>query len=263
MFSSNLVIPANNLKTQKHLDDIQKWTTDKKMRLNVDKTKNIIFNFSRNNQFSTDIKLDGKVIETVTETKLLGTLITNNLSWNKNTDKIVKESNKRMSFLHKVAKFTKNKRDLKRVYILQVRSKLEQSAVLWHSGLTKKCSDKLERVQKSALKVILGTEYVNYAHALDVLKLQSLEERKKYLCLKFAKKSLKVEKLKSMFPKKQNLHVMPKRYSQKFLVKDAWTERHKMSAIPFMQRLLNNEDRQKKDILRQVDNFVPVNNGFL
>ena len=36
-----------------------------------------------------------------------------------------------------------------------------------------------------------------------------------------------------------------------------------MSAIPFMQRLLNNEDRQKKDILRQVDNFVPVNNGFL
>ena len=80
MFSSNLIIPANNLKTQKHLDDIQKWTTDKKMRLNVDKTKNIIFNFSRNNQFSNDIKLDGKVIETVTETKLLGTLITNNLS---------------------------------------------------------------------------------------------------------------------------------------------------------------------------------------
>ena len=80
MFSSNLIIPANNLKTQKHLDDIQKWTTDKKMRLNVDKTKNIMFNFSRNNQFSNDIKLDGKVIETVTETKLLGTLITNNLS---------------------------------------------------------------------------------------------------------------------------------------------------------------------------------------
>ena len=80
--------------------------------------------------------------------------------------------------------------------------------------------------------------------------------------MKFAKKSLEVDKLKSMFPKKQNLHVMPKRYNQQFLVKDAWTERHKMSAIPFMQRLLNNEDRQKKDILRQVDNFVPVNNGF-
>ncbi len=72
-----------------------------------------------------------------------------------------------------------------------------------------------------------------------------------------------VEKLKSMFPKKQNFHVMPKRYRQQFLVKDAWTERHRKSAIPFMQRLLNDEDKQKKDILKQVDNFVPVNNGLL
>ena len=79
--------------------------------------------------------------------------------------------------------------------------------------------------------------------------------------MKFAKKSLEVDKLKSMFPKKQNLHVMPKRYNQQFLVKDAWTERHRKSAIPFMQRLLNDEDKQKKDILKQVDNFVPVNNG--
>ena len=88
VLSSNLIIPADNLKTQKHLDDIKKWTEDKKMRLNVDKTKNIIFNFSKNNQFSTDIKLDGKTIETVSETKLLGILITNNLSWNKNTERL-------------------------------------------------------------------------------------------------------------------------------------------------------------------------------
>ena len=263
VLSSNLIIPANNLRTQKHLDDIQKWTADKKMKLNVDKTKNIIFNFSRDNQFSTDIKLDGKVIETVSETKLLGTLITNNLSWSKNTDKIVKESNKRMSFLHKVAKFTRNKNDLKRIYILQVRSKLEQSAVLWHSSLTKKCSEKLERVQKSALKVILGTEYVSYTNALDVLKLQSLEERRKSLCLKFAKKCQTVQKLESMFPKRQNLHCMTKRYNQKFFVKDAWTERHRRSAIPYMQRLLNTDDKKKKDTLRQLDNFIPVNNGFL
>ena len=168
-----------------------------------------------------------------------------------------------MSFLHTVAKFTKNRHDLKRIYILQVRSKLERSAVLWHSSLTKKCSDRLERVQKSALKVILGSEYVDYAHALQVLGLQSLEERRKYLCLKFAKKCQQVEKLKSMFPKKQNLHNMLKRYEQKFVIRDAWTERHRRSSIPFMQKLLNNEDKERKNILKQIDSFVPVNNGFL
>ena len=61
---------------------------------------------------------------------------------------VVKQSNKRMSFLHKASKFTNNSNDLKKIYILQVRSKLEQSAMLWHFGLTQKNRNQLERVQK-------------------------------------------------------------------------------------------------------------------
>ena len=259
--TSNLIIPAENLKTQEHLNNISKWTGDKKMRLNIDKTKNIIFNFSKKSQFSTEIRLEDKVIETVSETKLLGTLITNNMSWKKNIEKIVKESNRRMSFLHKIAKFTSNKQDLKRIYILQVRSKLEQSAVVWHSSLTKECCDKLERVQKSALKVILGSSYTSYSDALNDLKLQSLAERRRSLCLKFAKKCLRTEKFNSMFPKKTKLHCMSKRYQEKFMVKDTWTERYKRSAIPYMVKLLNDEDRKRQGILNQIEKCLPVNNG--
>ena len=74
--TSNLVISNDNLRTQEHLHRISEWTKDKKMKLDVEKTKNIIFNFSKDNQFTTEIELDGKVIETVKETKLLGTLLT-------------------------------------------------------------------------------------------------------------------------------------------------------------------------------------------
>ena len=108
-----------------------------------------------------------------------------NLNWKKNTDRIVKEANKRMFFLHKLSKFTNNKQDLKKIYILQIRSKLEQSCVLWHSSITQKCEENLERVQKSALRIILGVQYLNYENALRVLKLQSLKERRNALCLKF------------------------------------------------------------------------------
>ena len=38
---------------------------------------------------------------------------------------------------------------------------------------------------------------------------------------------------------------MPKRFNQQFIVNDAWTERHKRSAILFMQKLLNEEDKAK------------------
>ena len=147
---------------------------------------------------------------------MLGTHITENLSWNKNTQYIVKESNKRMIFLHKAAQFTKNLNDLKRIYIMQVRSKLEQSSVLWHFGLSEKNRAKLERVQKSALRVILGKRYTTYSDALDKLNIESLEDRRRSLCLKFAKKCLQVEKLKKMFPKNVKKHKMLKRGSEVF-----------------------------------------------
>ena len=137
VMTSNIVIPAQNLKTQDHLEKISDWTRRKQMKLNIQKTKNIIFNYSKNFQFSTDLKLEGDFNETVSETKLLGTIITNDLNWNRNTQSIVRQSNKRMSFLHKASKFTSNSNDLKKIYMLQVRSKLEQSAVLWHASLSK------------------------------------------------------------------------------------------------------------------------------
>ena len=69
--------------------------------------------------------------------------------------------------------------------MLQVRSKLDQSAVLWHSGLTVKNRNDLERVQKAAVRVILGEKYISYKNALNVTKIESLEVRRQNLCLKF------------------------------------------------------------------------------
>ena len=204
------------------------------MVLNIQKTKNMIFNFSRNSQFSTEIKLNGQVIETVNETKLLGTIITDKLDWKRNTENIVKEANKRMSFLNRSSKFASNRQDLKKIYILQIRSKLEQSAVLWHSSLTQICRNKLERVQKSALRIIMGSKYTNYSDALEKLNLQTLDERRQLLCLKFAKKCLETEKLRKMFPLSSKKHHMEKRGNEKYLVKKSFTERHKWSALPYI-----------------------------
>ena len=107
---------------------------------------------------------------------------------NKNTSILVR--NARMQFLHKSAKFTNNVKDLKQIYISQVRSKLEQSAVVWHSSLTKKNESDLERVQKAALRIILRNQYQHYSHALSLLQMKSLKDRRDELCLKFAKKCL-------------------------------------------------------------------------
>ena len=84
------------------------------------------------------------------ETKLLGTFLTDDLKWNKNTAEIVKKGWRRMQLLNRAAGFTSNKQDLKKIYLVYIRSILEQSAVVWHSSLTAKNRRDLERVKKSS-----------------------------------------------------------------------------------------------------------------
>ena len=80
-----------------------------------------------------------------------------------------------------------------------IRSKLEQSASVWHSSLTKNNEIDLERVQKLALKVILKDKYGDYKSALRKLNIESLFDRRDKLCLRFAKKCLKTKILRKCF----------------------------------------------------------------
>ena len=54
---------------------------------------------------------------------------------------------------------------------------------VWHSNLTKKNTSDLERVQKCALRVILGEKYLNYKNALEIMKLDTLEKRREHCVL--------------------------------------------------------------------------------
>ena len=92
-------------------------------------------------------------LEVVKESKILGTILTNNLSWNKNTLELVKRGFKRMQLLYKAASFTNSRHDLKTIYLTYVRSVIEQSAVVWHSSLTIKIEKILNVCKKLQLKL--------------------------------------------------------------------------------------------------------------
>ena len=235
----NQILDSNQLKSKQHLEVINDWTKKKKMKLNLKKTKNMLFNFSRKFQFSTNMTLESERIETVKEMKLLGTHITSDLKWNKNTSEIVKSAYQRMQILNRAVKFTSNRNDLRSIYISYIRSILEKSAVVWHSSLTEKNRRDLERIQKCAVYLIMGKNYITYQEGLKCLNLETLDDRRKSLCLKFAKGCLKNEKVRNMFPLKKNTHSMERRRIEKYRVERIKTERYKKSAIPYMVSLLN------------------------
>ena len=103
-------------------------------------------------------------------------------------------------------------------------------------------------MQKVALKIILKEKYESYQNALKVLELETLEERRNELAIKFAKKCLTNPKMKHLFPPSKGTHTMKQRNHKIFHVIHANTESMQHSLIVYMLNLLNTEARQKMEI---------------
>ena len=209
------------------------------MIISEKKTKSMIINFTRQYQFHARLQLKGENIEVVDKIKILGTTLTNCLSWTDNCDIIVKKVNARMQLLRKVSSFGSSQDEMVHLWKVFCLSVLDQSCVVWGSGLTKENENDLERTQKTFAKLVLEENYTTYYEALKTLQLDPLKLRREKLTLGFIKRSLADGKLRDLFPINKKAHMMKTRKPDKFIVQKAHTERLKKSPILAMQRLLN------------------------
>ena len=79
-------LDSKNIRSQKHLDKIQEWTENKLMKLNTQKSNYMIFNFAKKLKFNTRLSLDYTKLDQISETKLLGLRIRDDLSWRSNSN---------------------------------------------------------------------------------------------------------------------------------------------------------------------------------
>ena len=136
-----------------------------------------------------------------------------------------------MIIIKKLNEFNVPMKDLVNIYVLFIRSLLEQSCVVWHSSITGRESEDLERVQKICLRIILKDKYESYEQALKISKLKMLSERRTQLCIKFAKRCVKNENLSHMFPLNPTNNIETRNH-ERFYVQHCNTERLEKSAIP-------------------------------
>ena len=132
-----------------------------------------------------------------------------------------------MELIRRVAEFGTPVEDMKEIYILFIRSILEQSATVWHSSLTQENTEDLERVRKSATKLMLENSEMSYKTRLSILGLETLSSRRETLCLNFALKCIKSDKVSHMFPLNKKQHDMETRMEEKYQVQFANTTRLK------------------------------------
>ena len=105
-----------------------------------------------------------KTISLIEETRLLGVIANDQITWHSNTDHIVKKAYTRMILLYNLFDFGLPMTEMINIYILYIHSILE--SLLWHSSITHLQERKIKRIQKTALKIILASEYETYEQAL-------------------------------------------------------------------------------------------------
>ena len=81
--NAELVLPPAESILQNRLNEVALTADYHDMKLNLDKTKIMVFNFTRKYQFEPEMSLDGEVLDVVSETMLLGLTVTSDCKWDK------------------------------------------------------------------------------------------------------------------------------------------------------------------------------------
>ena len=172
--------------------------------------------------------------------KLVGVILSENLSWYKNTQYICEKARQKLWILRRLLKFNLDTPTLFDVYTKEIRSILELAVPVWHSGLTKQQSINIERIQKISFRIILGENFKNYKQACNILSAQTLEERRLKLCLNFAKKNLKSS---NSFFNKIEPNMNTRRRTSVVKEYKCRTNRFQNSSLPYLAKLLNQNNK--------------------
>ena len=231
-------LPPSTFKMQETNNNLTNWTKYNQMELNEEKCNYMIFTRSQT-EFVTRLSINDKIIDQVPVINLLGVWISEDLSWSRNCKEISKKAYSRINMLSKLKYVGASIEDLINLYMLFIRSTTEYCSTAFHTSLTTEQSRKLENIQKVCLKVILGDNYISYEAALEMTGLKTLFQRRQDRCLKYGLKALKHPQNSKMFPVSSVENVYDVRNKEKYHVNFAATESYKRSAIPSIQRMLN------------------------
>ena len=158
-FADDTTVPgfiSNNDETnyRNEVNSIVKWCDDNNLILNVDKTKELIVDFRKNQNSKEPLVINGRVVEQVHSFKLLGTQLSASLSWTVNSEEILKKSRQRIYFLRTLRSYGVSQTTLVNFYRAVIESILSSSIIVWFGKINQKDLKKLEAVIRCAEKII-------------------------------------------------------------------------------------------------------------
>ena len=136
---------------QAQLDKMVMYCEENDMKINIAKTKVVLFNSARNYDFMPNLQIGNNVLlEVVEEFKLLGLIFKSNLTWQANTEYMCRKAYARLWMLRRLKALGARDDEILDVFYKQIRSVLELAVAVWQPRLTLAENKQIERVQKCA-----------------------------------------------------------------------------------------------------------------
>ena len=146
--------PHCNSNLQDLVDYIYNWTIANNMKLNVDKCKEMVIEFSKENRNCTPLLINDLPMKRVQSTRILGTTFQDNMNWNDHIHQIVTKAGKRLYMLRILKRSNADLKILLTVFTSIIRPVLEYACQVWQFNIQQYLSDQIDKIQKRALRII-------------------------------------------------------------------------------------------------------------
>ena len=184
---TNITISGSSLadleqKTNLELLNLHCWLKASKLSLNVAKTEFMVIGCRQkllteiHNEIN--IKLEDQVISKVDHAKSLGLIIDNRLSWSNHVNDLCKKVTSAIGALRRIRPLISQSTEVL-IYNSWIQPHFDYCSLVW-DGFSDQLSDKLQKLQNRAARVILKANYgTSWSLLLDILKWDKLVIRRK------------------------------------------------------------------------------------
>ena len=164
------VVNNDNISTiQNSVNEVQSRSTANKLQLNSSKCKELEICFTKSTNLSLpSVVSDCHQFEVVTQVRIPGLTISNDLKWNEHITNLIKKVNKRFYLMVHLKRAKVPAHDIIIFYCTCIRQVLEYCCQVYHYGLPNYLSNAIERVQKRVMSLIYP--YVNYDDSLILVR---------------------------------------------------------------------------------------------
>ena len=234
-------LPLHLNDMQSELDELTRYTESHLMSINKKKTQAMLCNSRVKWDFVPELTIDNNNIEVVEEMKIVGYIMRSDMKTSSNTAYLTAKAYKRMWFIRRLKSLGASTAQLLDALQKQVLSVLWLGAPAWFCQLTDYEKKDFDRVAKVGLKIIYGDMYTGFETMLSSSNMVRPTSQFAKMTKQFAKKSANHPKFSQWFQPLSTNGTSTRSKKNIYTQIPFRTERYKMSPIPYLTRILNED----------------------